>query len=155
MLLDAHSDRSDELIPTRLSMWVFFPLRAFYHVVACLSRLNVCVCVCVRACACVCVCAYLAVKVRGVYTGFDDIEQRVNQALTSAHLFSCLLTSWTQVPFEKKNTHTAHTNKLGLWFQALLIGWMKMHTKADACCACLSCLSCLNKWCGLLSSPHP
>lgn len=47
----------------------------------------------VYVCVCVCVCEYLAVEVSGVYTGFDDIEQRVNQALTSAHLFSCLLAS--------------------------------------------------------------
>lgn len=34
-----------------------------------------CICVCVCASVDGCLCAYLAVEVRGVYTGFDDIEQ--------------------------------------------------------------------------------
>lgn len=51
-----------------------------------------------RVCLCVHICVrsglyavYLAVEFSGVYTGFDYVEQRVNQTLTSAHLFSGFL----------------------------------------------------------------
>lgn len=61
------------------------------------------VAVCVRSCVCAVLgvfCVYLAVEIRGVYTGFYDVEQRVNQAVASAQLLSGLLTGRTQVPLK-------------------------------------------------------
>lgn len=133
------------------SGWVgFFPLIMWQHV----PLLAKCICVCVCVCASVdgCLCAYLAVEVRGVYTGFDDIEQWVNQALTSAHLFPGLLTSWTQVPLKTTHTHTHTTFDLGL---CSTNRWAYANTQNDSCahvcvCVCLP-LECV-MW--ALQSPY-
>ena len=56
-------------------------------------------------------CVYLAVEVRGVDAGFDDVEQGVHQTITGAHLPPGLLTCRAQVPVtHTHHTHIAHTH---------------------------------------------
>lgn len=66
LLLDAlsHLDTGDEMIQRVLSRT--FP----YGLLSCGNMFSSWL----RVCECACLSAYLAVEVRGVYTGFDDIQ---------------------------------------------------------------------------------
>ena len=73
----------------------------------------VCMCVRVYVCMCVCVCVralvvvmYLAVKVGGVDTGLDDVEQGVHEPFTRTQLLPGLLPRRAQVPVRHTHTHT-------------------------------------------------